>query len=160
MTKNEIFALLATEGVNRGHEVIGEFVVNNGRIKVDQVWVRRRTNMPEHQDRPNPEYWHLLGAFEIEGCNVPMSTGKRVNAEFTRHLENFQLLQQQYPNDRAQAFVVLYTKAYDRRHWPSYTDARTQELIDERAQHHVGIPVIDGRQLRERLVDKFGAAGG
>jgi len=61
--------------------------------------------MPEHQDRPNPEYWHLVAAFEIEGCNVPMPTELRPETEFTRHLANFQQLQQLYPNDDVQSFV-------------------------------------------------------
>jgi hypothetical protein len=94
MTKNEIYSVLTTEGVDRGYEVIAEYRVNNGAIKIDLVWVKRRPNMPEHQDRSNPEYWHLVAGFEIEGCNVPMPTEWRPETEFTRHLGNFQQLQQ------------------------------------------------------------------
>lgn len=159
MTKNEIYSLLTFEGVSRGYEVIAEYAVSakNREISADLVWTQRRPDGGLHQDRANQEFWRLIAAFEIEGCNVPMPTLNRPETEFTRHVGNFKEIRTVYPEDDAATFVVLYTEAYDRIAWPQFTPARIDELVNERTEWNGNAcHVLDGRVLRGQLTEIFG----
>jgi hypothetical protein len=68
MTKNELYSRLTFEGVARGYEVICEYAIQSEERKIllDLVWVRRRNTDGPFQNAPNPAFWRLIAAFEIE----------------------------------------------------------------------------------------------
>jgi hypothetical protein len=152
--------MLAHQGVQRGYEVIAEYAVpaeERRKISIDLVWVKRRTAVAPTQNSKNHEYWALIAAFEIEGCDVPLPTKNRPYTEFTRHLLNFQVMRKLYEGDNPKTYVVLYTSAQDRKNpWPNYSAAKLKELVDKRISYNTGIPVIDGRDLRQQLTAGFG----
>lgn len=159
MTKNELYSRLTFEGVARGYEVISEYAIQSEerKISLDLVWVRRRNIDGPFQNAPNPVFWQLIAAFEIEGCNVPLPTGARPNTEFQRHLINFEIIQNQYQVDNPHMCVVLYTAAYDRARWPRYNENRVNALVQARNNWNQGeIAVIDGRNSIARLAEIFG----
>jgi hypothetical protein len=159
MTKNELYSRLTFEGVARGYEVICEYAIQSEERKIllDLVWVRRRNTDGPIQNAPNPAFWRLIAAFEIEGCNVPLPTPARPNTEFQRHLINFEIVRSQYQPDNPHMFVVLYTAAYDRSRWPQYNGNRVNALVQARTNwNQGGIAVIDGRNSMARLAEIFG----
>lgn len=146
MTKNDLYAYLIREGVNRGYEVIPEFVVDlpEGKTKkVDLVWATRNGDHQGTQNQRNHAYWDLKAIFEIEGSNVPETP------QFARHVESFPLIAIDYGHD-VERYVILYTDAFDRKHWPQNRD--WTQKIQERIQWGGSVVrVIDGRRIREVL---------
>lgn len=112
VTKNDTYANIVREGIERGYEVIPEFRVwvHKQEISksIDLVWATRQDRKSTRQDRPNLEYWILAATFEIEACDV------RINKEFRRHLvslPNIHSFNQLIPVVHC---IPLYTAAFDR----------------------------------------------
>lgn len=155
MTKNDLYTRLIRLGVRCGFEVIPEFVLPTAGAprnpKIDLVWAVRKPGMPPVQDRANLDYWTIVAAFEIEGCDVPYGPeGKH----FSRHIDYLPMARNLEPNAPISHFVVLYTVAHDRR-WNR--NLPVEKLIAERLGWAEGSPVqvVDGRDLGpiERFAD-------
>lgn len=156
MTKNDLYAYLIREGVKRRYEVIPEFVVDlNERSsrKIDLVWAKRRRRHEGPQNRRNSEYWSLKAAFEIEGCNIPIS-----EKGILRHKTCFEHLTEAYRCSVRKRIVVLYTEAHDRR-VPFGNRKRLEEEIEDRIAwgYRARVCVIDGRDIKSMVRKAFGA---
>ncbi len=145
-TKNDLYAFLTHEGVHRGYLAIPEFHVNlpDGRLKkLDLVWAIRR-GMHQYQDSSNVEYWKLIAAFEIEGCNI-----RNHRNGMKRHIQDFADVRN-LGDEPIQKFVVLYTAAFDRA-WNSDHDWDSAVAARIRWQTHGRFRIVDGRELDEAI---------
>lgn len=116
----------------------------DGRLKkIDLVWANPRTQQGV-QNATNLDYWELVAAFEIEGCNI-----RNHRNGMLRHVQDFADVRNLHA-EPLHRFVVLYTSAFDR--------AWDQERDWERdVSARVGWPtrdafkIIDGRDVREAI---------
>ena len=148
VTKNDLYAFLTYEGVQRGYCTIPEFHVNlpDGRLKkVDLVWANARPG-PGVQNASNLDYWELSAVFEIEGCNI-----RNHRNGMLRHVEDFADVRNLH-GEPLHRFVVLYTSAFDRawnqeRNWERDVRARLSWPTRD------AFKIIDGRHVREAIKD-------
>jgi hypothetical protein len=150
MTKNDLYAILIREGVNRHYEVIPEFCLYpQSKSKIDLVWATRR-HPGTWQDRDNHAFWDLKAVFEIEGCNV-----RRATKELLRHVGNFAQVQDLYGPADVPRFVVLYTAAYDR-HFTNAAEHRGLEVATRIGwAENLGIQILDGRNIEDEIAVRF-----
>ncbi len=157
VTKNDLYAYLIKEAVNQGFQSIPEFVVSldkdrKSTRKIDLVWARRKGRHRGPQDDVNESHWDLKAAFEIEGCNIPIT-----KKALLRHRRSFKHVAKLY-GKAVKAFVVLYTAAHDRKH-PFKRSALEDEVRQRiRWGGRSNVRVIDGRVIERAIAEAFGVA--
>ena len=144
-TKNDLFAHLTQEGVERGYALSGSFLCifrtanEEARLGVGY----ERTRHP-FQSAPNLEYWRIAAAFEIEGCNV-----RRLPNEFLRHVQDFPHVHN-LQHEPMLKLVVLYTDAYDR-HWVEDLDREAEVAVRLQWETHGAFQVAHWGTLSDAL---------
>lgn len=144
LTKQEVFAKLAVEGVRRGFVPIGEYeifgIMNVLSLKgekqpkigvkfpkeIDLVWARRAPARSFSASDANQTVWDIVAAFEIEGYD----NGSKGNPGNPLKKDVMALAEARLRWGAQTSALVLFSVAYDRnrkeddRPHPSYQDTK------------------------------------
>lgn len=156
LTKHEVFALLALEGVRRGYVPIAEYsfqytgVVEDGQTKkknIDIVWAKRvepKNELVDQVGSLNQVIWEVVAAFEIEGYDNGYVNGGDIRP--CLRFDVVALATVQLKSSVPVTAIVFYSCAYDRSEKlykiANHYEQRTENL-------HAQIHELDN-ELRER----------